>query len=407
MKRRFLQFFATESTGGAASTAEPPIKSSFTEAFEKALKTDPDAPLEKQVKPAEVKKEVEKPKSEVPDALFKGKAEEKKDETNPFESEVEKIVPPEFKHPDKKQGWDALRTKALALEKAQSESVAKIAETEKKLAEAEARGANTDALTKKLAELEAKNAEMDELVSQANVEMHPEFRAKFIEGRASLVSEAKKLIDDSGGDSSEVEAALALKGKARTDAIRDAADALPGFAQGQLGDLIRQIDRLDTEAGEKRAKSADYWQELQKGEQERTQKEREEFTTKAGKAFESAQNRLARELEVLMPAEGHDDWNQTGERIRKEARAHFEGNTDMEAAAEASIRAQAMPIYRELYIGAREEVTSLKVKLEKAEADLATAYGSSPKINGGKNGDTPVKKMGFMDRFNKEWQGEV
>jgi len=183
-------------------------------------------------------KESTKPErpADIPETLL-GKKDAKKEpepEKEP-ESEIAKIKPPDFRNPVKKEQWEALHNKAAELEKGKLASDRKVAEMEKRIAEAETKGKNTEELEKKLADLQKQNDEYQELVRQTNVEMDPQFRKTYIEGRANKVKEIEAIISDAGGEVGDVATALALKGKARVDALRLISDELPGYLQGLLG----------------------------------------------------------------------------------------------------------------------------------------------------------------------------
>lgn len=394
-------------------TSPPAGKNAFTAAFEKAmegatddLNTPPDGekadetPTKKEEQKQEKPPEGEK-KSATPRELFKKPEVEKKAET-PAETKsvADEIATPDFKNDTKaKSGWEQLKGKLK-----EYEGLAKTHETKAK--ELAAKLAEYEPLKTQLAEREAKLKEYDEIVARARIEDHPDFRKEFIDGREKLISRAKEIIEDAGGDAKAVETALNLKGKARVDALEAVSENLGKFQTGMLGQVIRELTDLDARAQEKREKAKDSYKQLQEQDQQRKSEEAaRRAQTRAGE-FDETTRRLRGELEVLKHADGHDEWNARADRIVREARAFVDEHPS--ADIEAEILSRAVPAYRDLFIQADERAEKLAVENARMAEELKTIHSKRPSLNGRtaqSGGADKSSRTPFTDTF-KEHVGE-
>jgi len=310
------------------------------------------------------------------------------------DSEVDKLGEPEIKDEKAKASFHTLRELAKANEKK-----AKAAEI--RIKELESRTTISEHTQTEIDRLKTQNAEYSEIVSRARIEAHPEFRAKYIDGRKSLVNQAKSIIDDSGGDAKAVETALNLQGRPRIEALREVAGSLDQFSSGRLGRVIDQLDALDTEAAEKVANSQQSWEAMQREEQERAEAQRLDFTKNSLKAFDTTLASLRGELEVLNKADGADAawWNDQVDKVIANSRAFFTTNRDAGAAAKASIMAQAAPVYRQLFQSSEAAFAKSQAELKAAKAELEAIYKKSPAAGGGSR--TPTDTKDFMAQFQK------
>jgi len=346
---------------------------------EAAAKKEASAPVKTEAAP--VKTET---KGKIPEELFNAPA--KKDDPTPVpvtdELETSKIAKPEFKDPKRAAQWDELHGKASTFEKQAKENAKKATELEAKIKEFEAKGKDTEALQTKLVDLEKQNQEYLALVRQVNVELDPEFRAKHIDGRKKLIDAAKTIVDESGGNPSDVETALNLTGKARVEALATVADGMSSFQQGRLGRIIDELSNLDAEALSKRTSPDKYLEQRAKEEEARQFKEVEERNRIANSAYESAVQKASSELEVLRRVEGMDEWNKQGQEILSKAKELWTSNRDPEVAARKIIDGFSAPVYRQLFLDQRTENASIRKELEEAKAELKKLYGNGPRING-------------------------
>lgn len=386
----------------------------FTAAFDKAMETAPEIPDDKTESGPPPKKEepkqepkkepVAEPKKEAtPRELFK-KTEPAKASETPTEpkSAVDDIAPPDFKG-DKKAlaGWEALKKEAKT-----HEAAAKAAETRAK--EHEAKLAEYEPLKTQLAERDAKLKEYDEIVARARIEEHPEFRKEFIDGRDKLMTSAKTIVEESGGDPKAIETALNLKGKARVEALEAISENLGKFQSGRLGRVIDELTDLDDRAQAKRDTAKKSYEAMQ--EQTRQREAQETTKRQQGRAaeFDETTRRLRGELEVLKKVDGHDEWNARADRIVKEAKAFLDEHPD--ADPEAEILARAVPAYRDLFLGADERAEKAEKKVAEMEKELKAIHSKYPSLNGGRTVTSPSgsrdgSKTPFTDAF-KDHVGE-
>ncbi len=340
-------------------------------------------------KPAEKSEKQASDSRRAPAEVFQKEGEKKEGtEEKPLESAFDKFADPDFKNPGRSEQWKTLKEEGKTWERKAREYEAKLAEQPKDTKP------SAD-FEKQLAERDAKLKEMSALVERANVEAHPEFRKKYVEGREALVNKAKTIIDDAGGNAEDIATALALSGKARVAAIEKAAEELSTFQQGRLAKVIDELEGLDAEAADKRAKSGDSWKEIQREQQERQQRESQEFSEKAIKSHESVKREMMKELEVLREVAGSDWWNEQGKNIIKKADEFFTGNEDIREASKAAVWKEAGPVYRELYVEERAHTTKIEAELAEAKKALEEAYGSGPSARGRIEGGGSKNKLGM------------
>lgn len=392
-------FYAAEAVASDGLDDAPPPTGPDTSGdndnpFVRAMKTDIDAPPVSEPRQEPVKQEPVKaePKLKAADLFKKKPAEAKTDEPPP--SEVDAIKAPDNLTEPNKVGWEALRQKAKSYE-------ARVRELEGKTPELETKAQAAAKLEQELADLRAKHQEMSVLVERANIEAHPDFRAKYIDGRAALVKEAQDYLRDTGAEPGDIEAALALKGKARIDALRDVADALPGYLQGMLGQTIKQLDSLDAEAGAKREKSGEYWKEIQAQQQQREIAQRESFAKESSLAFEKALHRVKAENPFLQKVEGDDAWSSTADAIVKEARSFYETNDSLEVAAENAVLAKSAKPMLEMITRQIEDGEAKDKKIAELESELKKLHGGGPRISASATSPDKAPK-GFMERLQAE-----
>jgi len=381
----------------ATETAEPPAKpltTPFSAALGKSFTEAANAGKEPVVTEVKEKPPVEevKPKEGTPKDLFKNPDAEPK-------SAFDDIAAPEFKDEKGRKGWEAQRAEGKKWEQ-QAQAL------EKQISEWKAAGRDPEALEKKLAEKESKLTEYSDLVARARIETHPEFKREFIDGREKLVNRAKTLIDAAGGDGAAVAKALNLTGKAREDALTEHAEGLNQLQAGRLGNILDELSSLDERAEEKRSKAQESYAEIQERERLKQIDERANLVKRRSLEFDDTVKQLRGQLEVLNPAEGHDEWNKRAEEIIQGARAYVEQNPT--ADIEAEIRARSMMAYRGLFIQADKAVEERDAEITKLKAELKAIHGKSPALNGRGSAapSTGDSKRPFSAGLSKTMTGE-
>lgn len=415
MKKYLPMIFRAPDQGGAAVAEQParPVETSYVDTppgdadnpFIKALTTDPDAPkkeeapkTEKKESAPEPKKEPEsKPdkKSDVPRKLFKKSADPAPEtKTEPPTSEIDAIKEPEGLSENNKTGWEAIRGKAKHFESEAKTQTARVSELEKRLEAVSQAEKDFEAA-------KARNAELEKLVERTNVEAHPKFQEKYVAGRQKLVDAVQSLIKDNGKEPDSVASALALKGKPRIDALREIADDLPGYQQGLLGNLIMQLDTLDSEAAEKRSDSAKYLKEMGEERAREDQRSRETFRKEAESAFDQALRKVRGEYETFQKSDDHAQWNEDGEKIIQQSRAAFLDNDNMVEAAVITLKAGATDVYRNLYIRSDEALEKAEAKVAELTSELQKIHDGGPRAADG-GSDPQAKPVGFIESLESQ-----
>lgn len=406
--------FAADGAAGAVTAeadAEPSHHDDFAEVATR-LVTGESKPEPVAKEPAEAKVETKPAESEkgkperpsIPDQVLSKKSagEPEKKEPVKVESEIDKIADPNFHSPVKKAEWDAVKSKGKEFESKWRASEQKTADLEKRIAEAELKGKNTTELETKLAEMEKQNREYLGLVQKVNVELDPEFRKNYVEGRQKLINTARSLVEEGGGVPDEITTALNLKGKPRVDAIAAVVGDMPNFQQGRIGEIISKLTALDEEAEVRRGNPEKYLEDRQREDQQRDQQERTQRSKAAQVAFESARSKISTELRFLTKVDDPEfkDWNDRRDAIIQTGEQFFTTNTDMEAAARAAIMAQAAPHLESMLFEEREYSKGIEVELAAAKEELKKLYGTVPSLSGkvGSHGTQAVRDMDFATR---------
>lgn len=348
-------------------------------------------------------------KTSIPDALLKkpeskvvdaDKAKDIAADLKEEESEISKIAKPEFKDPKRAAQWDELHGKAADFEKKSREGERRIADLEKRIADAEAKGKDTEALQSRLADAEKNADEHLKLVRQVNVELDPEFRAKYVEGRSSKVKEVEQIVADAGGEPSDVAAALALKGKARVDAMRLISDDMPGYLQGLLGTAIRELDTLDRDADAKRSDAGKYLADRQRESDRLAQLELQDRVKNEEIGWQKAERKIAAEFVALNRLDGNEEWNATRDKTIEAARQDYESAHAPEKKAEFILGYHVAKTYQARLTEEMEYSGKMEKENTSLKAELKKLYGGAPSLTGraSSNGETATKDMDFASR---------
>jgi hypothetical protein len=383
---------ATAAVEAPAEINVPPAENPFVRAF----KEDTAAPVEKAPEtPTESAPEaLAESSGDATRQLFRKKAGSETQETAP-ESEIDKIKPPEKLSEANQTGWEALRGKAKTFE-------ARVRELETEYPTLKEKAAAVEKLEAELKSREEALAQAKAHVERADAANSPEFRSKYVDGRAKIVSDVEALVKANEGDPADVAAALALKGAARMKALASVAESIPGFQQGILGNLLQQLDSLDTEAAAKLEKSGDYWKEVQAERAAKDQQAAEAFTKQSRVAFDAAKRRAAADIQVLQRVEGNDEWNARAETIIKDAEKAFFETDSLDTGAEMAILAKSAPVFRDMLVAEMDRSDGLEKKVADLEAELRKIHGGAPGATGRANGERPAAKMSFMERIQHE-----
>lgn len=249
-------------------------------------------------------------------------------------------------------------------------------------------------LTKELEAAKAEREKYSEAIKAVNIEQHPEFREKYIEGAKKLVEKAAKRVKDFGGDIEKFADAVQLTGKRRTEAIKEALENVDPDDRGRITSILDQVDDLREEANEKKSNSQT-WEKLDAQDRERAQKASEQ----AGKDLEAAFKQVAskapeahRLLRTVDPtSEGGKEWNEPIERAIQEAPLLLRPDADPRLVLEAAILAKRYPDVEKLAITQQAKIKELESRVAEFESANPDFKGTEqPKVGPDKR--TPGEK---------------
>lgn len=275
--------------------------------------------------------------------------------------------------------WTKARAAIESQGKKIGEYVTTVADLTKQLEEAKA--APPDA-TAQIAALQTQLDSYKDAIVAINLEYDPEHRAKFIDGRKTLVEQAASKLKAYGGDGEKLTEALKLpEGKARAEAIKAALGDIEGVNANRILSFVTKIDELDDERAELMKDPQGAWEKLQQAQKAAQAKEATAREEHKKTVFEAATKKLAPTLVLLKPMDASvpdsKEWNARAETVKAEALALLGPDVKPEELAEASIWAKAGPHLQTLLT---ETYKELKVAL-----GLVKKYqNSEPGFEGGK-----------------------
>lgn len=264
------------------------------------------------------------------------------------------------------------------------------AELRKQVAEAAKLKSELDALKPKASRAEELERRMEEIA----FEKSPAFQRKYVDGRESLVQEAKNLAKDLEMPEDAVAKMLASTGKERLTVIDDAAGGSVAAATA-FSNILGRIDQLERE---KAGDLAEYKSRLEKMNTEERQKAlqvQNEERQMILETFDRVRVKIAEKMPFFKHKEGDDAHNAIVDQNIAFAKALLTGEADMEDIAAAPYLAvSAKSVMRE-NTSLRAENASLKKALERFS-------GNTPGV---KNGSTSHessasdKPVGMMERW--------
>lgn len=401
-----------------AETADPPAAPSIspfqaglraalnppTEPAKEAAPPKPDAPKQDTPKePVPAKAKTAKPEKAEPtpeaktdtkaasrDMLFNKKgAKSEAEEVKPAEaakSSVDAIAPPALKDEKSKAGWEALKTEAKQWE-------SKAVQFERESAERKAAGRDTESLEARLAEREKKLADYEKVVARANVDLRPGYREKFIDGRNARATEARGIVEESGADVTKFDSAINLPEKQRSAMLREILSTMEPYDLTRINPILREIGQLDKEAEAIRAEPDKYLAADREREMREQAEAQANFAKDLHLTMAQSIRELRAELEVLNPVDGDDEWTSGAAGIEKKTSEFFDRDNSLKDQIKTVARAEAMPLYRKLYMDLRESSETKHAeqaaKIKDMEEELKAIHGKSPSLNG-RGGGAPA-----------------
>ena len=395
---------ADTATKTATQAATPHGRVSFKAAMEQASKeaaaenpqptpVEPKAePVAKEAPvketPKEQPKETAKPRNAL-DALLSGKPAETKQEAAPEDP---------AKDLDKETNLAKLRKKAEDGWARARELEAKVGTPDPKLT------GELDTLRKTLSEREAalqeheaKLAEYKDAMVAVNIELDPDYRREFIDGRKALVATAAAKLKTYGGDENALAEALAMPEGLRRDEAIEAVlpDGINSTARDKIMRAVSEVEALDEKRAAVLKNSEASFEELQRrhaaqakaaAEEAKAAAEDAEIAKKA--TFDRVARELATSVVTLSMADetldGGKDWNAARIANNTAAMSLLSNDTTPEQIVSAAIKAADYDRLAGLFMETRKA-------LAERDARLAEFEGAQPDTKGRKTA-TPTKE---------------
>lgn len=322
-------------------------------------------------------------------------APEKKDGVEPVlqpKSAVDKLLsPPQKKEDAPATGADPLeqfkddKTAAANIPKMRALIGQNLEEIKKLKAEVEearksvAPAKEQEELRVRLEALQKERDDLAEAVKIGNPEKSDDYR-QIVQKRDGLIEKMTNRMTDLGGDGDKLKDALALTGKAKVTALKEAMSDLDVDDRTVLRLMVEDLEKVDEERKNFLANADKTWTAKQ---QERTEKERQTQEVKARELateLQALRKTLPDEFFMLRDAEESPEWNETNAKAWQEAEAMAKGQ-----------RPRA-DVLKTLAMGLRATHLAELFKAErdariKAEEKLAGRVSAGPGIRGG----TPPK----------------
>ena len=329
------------------SPATTEIANKIAAAFDAAKKGEPKPEQKKPdaVKPPEVTHPKVEPTGNTLDDIL--------DPPKPKDTEPEKDELDDFKDP-KTANFSKLR-------EITGEKIAKVKELEAKVAELTAKTSAPAVSPELQAQLDTANAKIEEMsanVKAADITLDPAFKAKFIDGRESMIAKAVARVTDGGAEGQELRDALSLTGKKRNDAVKEVLSSLDETDRSRVVRLLDQVEELDEQRTEAMKDTGRTWEEIQKGRQSQTVAEK----TKAAQLRSQEIAQVAEALpadfvllrKALPSAKDADAWNAEVEQARKDAEFLASPDAPVADVAKAILKGLRADKLQELFLAERK-----------------------------------------------------
>lgn len=362
-----------KSKADAQVEAEPAAVIAKVEPKPEATKDDAKKPDVKPVKAA--------PKSAL-DAVLNG--DEKPDEVVATEDEVESFDK-EFPESAKDHNFKALRGSAKKAWEQVKELRGKVGKVEVDPAIASELQTVKQQLKESenaLAEREQKLSEYNDAMTAVNLELHPDFRKEFVDGRKSLLADAMGKFKAYEGNPEMLADALSIQpGKRRDDAVEELLGNLSDTAKAKILKSVADIETLDERRQKALGNSQQSYEELERKTLSQRQKQAQESEQVKASEFE----RIAKDVHKSTPTlgivdemiEGGKDWNTAVKQAREDAYKLFGQDASFPDMVTTAIKGKDYDRVTKMLISERKETAALR-------AQLAEYEGSSPDLTGKK-----------------------
>lgn len=222
-------------------------------------------------------------------------------EENSIEAKKEEAEPDVLAEFDeKKPNWE----KARGVMKTQSEEKKALREQLKTVQEQLGKvdpklGDTLATTTKERDDYKKKADELLDIVTKINVKYSPDYQEKFVKGREKLLERATARVKEYGGDADKFNDALALKGKYRTAALKEALENVDPIDHPRIISVLDQMQALDDEATELDKNPQAAFQELEDRRKEQSQKQSADFERAKKSEFEKVSTAISKASPLL------------------------------------------------------------------------------------------------------------
>lgn len=366
-----------------------PLGDVYAEALKKAKGKEQDAP-EKAAevpkpahdKPAEKAATVEPPKSALEAALSVKVEPEKTTDDGEFSvklSDLPEDLPNQNRGDNWKKARSGLEEREKALASLRSTSSKQISDLTAKIDQVKA---NPEA-TAKIKALEDKVAELTDGITAANIELLPEFRAKYIDGSKALINKAADKVKAYGGNPELLKEALALpEGTRRDTAIAEAmGEDVNDMARTKVNAIVTQLDDLNEAAQSDRANAQQSYERLTARQKEQLASQQQEMETRKQQTFETVSKKLQTTVPTLRLVDpsipGAEEWNAPIKAAFDGVGELFNGNADPGRTVEVAVKGLRYDAVEKMFLDTRAELAD-------ARKQLAEYEGAQPDLRGSK-----------------------
>lgn len=378
MNTQIIEQGMTDTAPAQEQTPEP----TPAEIFKKSM-AEQEGGAQDEKKPADTQPEKTEPEkkeeaaSEKKSPLDEIVGEQKKDEP---EAEVDPLA--EFAD-EKSRNWkrarEVMRSQSDIIKekgKTEAEWKTKLAEFEKQLAE---KPKVDPAAEEELKSLRKQIEDSKEAFKAVNVELDPEFRKEFVDGRKALVDRAAAKLRAYGGNADALVEALKMpEGRARDTAIKEAfGDTVneDSIASGKILSIIGDVEKLDERRADELRNAGPKFDELMK----RRETAAAEAAKKDGEyrtaVFDKVSKSIAETTPLLRTIEGNDEWNNPIIEAHTKAKALFAADAKPEEVVSAAIKGSYFDAVQKLALEQHSQIKALKTQLKEFE-------GAEPSVKG-------------------------
>lgn len=244
-------------------------------------------------------------------------------------------------------------------------------------------------LTKERDELKGKLDEYKDSIVAVNIELEPEFRKEFIQGRKTLVAKAADKLKAYGGNQETLIEALSLpEGRSRDAKIQEAMGEMEDVPKGKILAIVAEIEAKDEKANEIRANSQQAWEKYQANHSQSQAKQSEQAEAQKKDVWEKVTSSVMEKHPTLKLLDtsinGAEEWNATRIQAKNEALMLHSNKATPEQTFEAALKGRMFDHVEKLLLDTRAE-------LKLAKSQLAEIEDSQPDIKGGKKPSTKAE----------------